>query len=71
MSGIDELSRIIGKFEVNIKDLTTSQNKIIAEQKRLNALLSKKLWRDSAKVVGGAFVGGFTAVFVKLGIWGG
>lgn len=70
MANIEELNRIVGQFEANVKTLTSNQAKIIAEQKRLNDLLGQKLWRDSVKVVSGAFLGGFTAVFVKLGIWG-
>jgi len=70
MANLSELNMIVGRFETAIENLAKKQDDIITEQVRLNVLLSKRMWRDSVKVVGGAFAGGFTAVAVKLGIWG-
>lgn len=65
------LSRAIGNLESSVTTLFHRQEETIMAVKQLETTLKKKVWRDSAKVIGGAFAGGFTAVLVKIGIWGG
>lgn len=69
MPGIDELSRVIGSLEENIKTLFHKQDTLCKEIKVLSKNLHKrKLW-DSAKIITGAFLGGAAAVTAKFVIW--
>ena len=70
MTSLEELSRAVGRLEGRTNALTCSQDKLINSVESLSKTLRRKVWYDSAKVVTGAFVGGFTAMFVKIGIWG-
>lgn len=70
MTDLEELNRAVGKLEGKTDTLVHNQDRLIASVENLSKTLKHKAWRDSAKMVSGAFAGGFTAVFVKLGIWG-
>lgn len=70
MIGLNELNRAVGCLEGKTDLLIRNQDKLTASVDNLSKTLKRKVWYDSVKVVSGAFVGGFTAVFVKLGIWG-
>jgi hypothetical protein len=65
-----ELGMAIGRLEGKTDALTENQNRLTIAVDNLSKALKRRVWYDSAKVVTGAFAGGFTAVFVKLGIWG-
>ena len=70
MKDITELCRTIGSLESSVTTLFRNQDKLVVSVEKLNVLLRKRVWYDSAKIIGGAFAGGFTAILVKLGIWG-
>ena len=70
MKDITELCRTIGSLESSVATLFHNQDKLVNSIEGLNTLLRRRLWYDSAKIIGGAFAGGFTAILVKLGIWG-
>lgn len=57
-------------FEGRASELTNNQARLVTAVSDLKKDIKRKVWYDSVKVVTGAFMGGFTAVFVKLGIWG-
>ena len=65
-----ELGMAIGRLEGKTDALTQNQEKLTVAVDSLSKALKRRVWYDSAKIITGAFVGGFTAVFVKLGIWG-
>ena len=69
MENIAELCIIVGKLEGSVSTLFHNQNKLVASVEKLNALLRKRVWWDSAKIIGGAFAGGATAVVAKLCVW--
>jgi hypothetical protein len=50
--------------------LIHNQDRLVVSVDNLGKTLKRKAWYDSAKVVGGAFCGGFAAVVMKLKIWG-
>jgi hypothetical protein len=70
MAELDELNRAVGCLEGKTDLLIQNQDRLTVSVDNLSKALKHKAWRDSVKVISGAFVGGFTAVFVKLGIWG-
>ena len=70
MPGINELSRVIGSLESSVVTLFHNQDKLVRAVTALDKSLKRRMWYDSAKIIGGAFAGGFTAILVKLGIWG-
>ena len=69
MTSLEELSRAVGRLEGRTNALTRSQDKLINSVENLSKTLRRKTWYDSAKVVGGAFCGGFTAIMLKLVLW--
>ena len=69
MTSLEELNRAVGRLEGKTSALTCSQNKLIISVENLSKALRRKTWYDSAKVVGGAFCGGFTAIMLKLVLW--
>ena len=70
MNSTEELCRAIGGLESRVTTLSSTQNKLIETVAALDKSLKRRIWYDSAKIIGGAFAGGFTAILVKLGIWG-
>ena len=70
MENVAELCKAVGSLESSVTTLFRNQDKLVVSVEKLNTLLHKKIWWDSAKIIGGAFAGGFTAILVKLGIWG-
>ena len=65
MENIAELCKAVGRLESSVTTLFRNQDKLVVSVEKLNALLHKKIWWDSAKIIGGAFAGGFTAILVK------
>jgi hypothetical protein len=70
MATIDELNKAVGYLEGKTDILIHNQDRLIETVAGLSAALKRRAWYDSAKVIGGAFTGGFTAVIMKLAIWG-
>lgn len=69
MENITELCMMVGKLENGVDVLFRNQDKLVVSIEKLNALLRKRVWWDSAKIISGAFAGGFTALLVKMSIW--
>lgn len=70
MDDFDELNRAIGRLEGKTNLLIHNQDALVVTVDGLRKVLLRKSWYSSVKVVTAAFVGGFTAVFAKLAIWG-
>ena len=70
MNSTEELCRVIGGLESSVTTLFHNQDKLVRAVTALDKSLKRRMWYDSAKIIGGAFAGGFTAILVKLGIWG-
>ena len=69
MNSTEELCRAIGGLESSVTTLFRNQDKLIKVVAALDKSLKRRIWYDSAKIIGGAFAGGFTAILVKLSIW--
>ena len=69
MTTLEELNRAVGRLEGKTNALVCNQDKLITSVESLSKALRRKTWYDSAKVVGGAFCGGFTAIMLKLVLW--
>ena len=70
MAGLNELNKSVGCLEGKVDMLIRNQDKLVISVDNLKEALKHKGWYDSAKIVGGAFCGGFAAVVMKLKIWG-
>lgn len=70
MATIEELNRAVGCLEGKTDLLIHNQDRLVVSVDNLSKTLKRRAWYDSAKVVGGAFCGGFAAVVMKLKIWG-
>lgn len=70
MEDFDELNRAIGRLEGKTNLLIHNQDALVTTVNGLRKSLLRRAWYDSAKVISGAFAGGFSAVFAKLAIWG-
>lgn len=70
MSGIDELSRVIGRLESSIQTLFIKNDVLCDEVKALRKIVQGRRLKDSAKIIFSGFLGGFTAVLAKMAIWG-
>lgn len=69
MIDIDELNRSVGRLEGKTDILVHNQDRLIEAVGKMNKTLNRKVWYDSAKVISGAFAGGFMAVVMKFAIW--
>lgn len=70
MVDIDELNKSVGCLEGKVDMLVRNQDRLVVSVDNLSKALKRKAWYDSAKIVAGAFCGGFAAVVMKLKIWG-
>lgn len=70
MIDIDELNKSVGCLEGKVDMLVHNQDRLVTSVDNLGKIIKRKAWYDSAKIVGGAFCGGFAAVVMKLRIWG-
>lgn len=69
MTNLEEFSRAIGRLEGKTDMLSTNQEKLIISIDKLHKQLKHRNIYNSAKVIGGAFAGGFVAVIMKFAIW--
>ena len=70
MNSTEELCRAVGSLEGKVAALSSTQDKLIETVTALDKSLKHRIWYDSAKIIGGAFAGGFTAILTKISIWG-
>lgn len=70
MINIDELNKSVGCLEGKVDMLVHNQDRLIVSVESLSKSLKRKGWYDSAKIMTGAFCGGFMAIMLKLKIWG-
>lgn len=69
MASIEELNRAVGCLEGKTDLLIHNQDRLIGDIAALTKILKQRAWYDSAKTIGGAFMGGFAAVVAKSLIW--
>ena len=69
MVDIDKLNKSVGCLEGKVDMLIHNQNRLVTSMDNLSKALRHKTWYDSAKVISGAFCGGFAAIVLKLVLW--
>jgi hypothetical protein len=69
MATIEELNKAVGYLEGKTDILIHNQDRLIETVAALSATLKHRAWYDSAKIIGGAFGGGFTAIVMKCLVW--